>query len=71
MNTSQDLYFHYAGVPLEDDVMLNEALPNLATIVASGQFDIALDILYTYSATTSCFHLLLFSNKSRQYLALL
>ena len=33
----QDLCFHYAGVPLEDDVMLNDALPNLATIVASGQ----------------------------------
>merc|ERR1712003_467236 len=33
----EDLYFHYAGVPLEDDVMLNEALPNLATIVASGK----------------------------------
>ncbi|XP_063686641.1 ubiquitin-like FUBI-ribosomal protein eS30 fusion protein [Bolinopsis microptera] len=33
----EDLCFHYAGVPLEDDVMLNDALPNLATIVASGK----------------------------------
>ncbi|KAL5250186.1 hypothetical protein ACHWQZ_G016046 [Mnemiopsis leidyi] len=33
----EDLCFHYAGLPLDDDVMLNEALPNLATIVASGK----------------------------------